>query len=277
MSYFSQKLFLRTSSPIIQFQRFRGKINIQRPRQPHYERARVIAVTQPIYPEKQKTMDCFKKRSDLHLSAIKQPEENPYNKIIAREVLNWLNHSKMVGIYHINSISSDDLFKIRVQLHKENMHLKSYGKNIIKLAVEDTKYEAILPLFDSNHCIIFSPNQQVAKLLKLTKKVTQMILIGGIVENTLMSRNQFIEYSKLPDLQTMRSQFVNVLNMASGQLVNNLEAHQKALVNILDVYAKDENTSSVDEKEADSITSATPEIVDSVTTAENSNEEKPKE
>ncbi|XP_044251189.1 large ribosomal subunit protein uL10m-like [Drosophila takahashii] len=119
----------KTSTPALQFLRFRGKINIQRPKEPHYERARVIAVTHPKYPEPPKAKSCFRTRAER--TQQQQQLENPYNEIIAREVRNWLDHSRLVAIFHLNSITADEIFRVRVQLHKQNLHLKSYGSKII--------------------------------------------------------------------------------------------------------------------------------------------------
>lgn len=214
--------------------RFKGKINIQRPRAPHYERARVIATTMPSFKEEPTTRNCFQKS----VFQLQVEQENPYNRIIAREVLNWFNQSKMVAFFHLNSINADDFFNARVALHKQNMQLKVYGKKIIKMAVEGTAFEAVIPLFDSNHCIVFSSEEQVSKLLRTTKKVPQMVLMAGIVQNRLLSRNELTEFANLPDLTTARAQLVATMNMAGGKIVEDLEAHSKNLVNILDVHAK---------------------------------------
>ncbi|XP_061398157.1 large ribosomal subunit protein uL10m-like [Musca vetustissima] len=230
---------LKRSNPLLQFQRFRAKINIQRPRQPHYERARVIAVTTPQYPEPPKVSNCFEKKS-------RTVQENPYNDIIAREVYNWLSNSKMVGIFHINSIKSDDYFDARVLLHKQNMQLKQYGQKIVRKAVEGNRFEAILPLFDAQTCLVFSPEPKVAQLLKITRKIPQMLLIAGIVDDTLLSRNEFMQYAQLPGLKSAQAELVQTLNMAGTSLVQNLEAHQKNFVNILDVYAKSESSDGGD-------------------------------
>ncbi|XP_017155008.1 39S ribosomal protein L10, mitochondrial [Drosophila miranda] len=235
-----------TRTPVLQFLRFRGKINIQRPKEPHYERARVVAVTQPKYPELPKARSCFQTRAER----TKEQLENPYNEIIAREVRNWLNHSQLVAIFHLNSITADEIFRVRVQLHKQNLHLKSYGRKIIDQAVTGTPYEAIMPLFHSNHCIVFSPNQQqIGALLKITRRVPQMVLLGGIVEKTLLSRNELMAYAQMPNLQGAQAQLVQTLNLAAGQLVQHLQTHQVNLVQVLDVHAKgngDTNTNTTE-------------------------------
>lgn len=63
--------FLQTHTPSVISKRFRGKINIQRPRPPHYERARVLAVTQPIYKQKPVRTHIFQGNRDhfqVHIS-----------------------------------------------------------------------------------------------------------------------------------------------------------------------------------------------------------------
>ncbi|XP_017856989.1 PREDICTED: 39S ribosomal protein L10, mitochondrial [Drosophila arizonae] len=233
--------------PLLQFMRFRGKINIQRPKQPHYERARVVAVTQPKYPEAPKALTCFQSRADRTGAQV----ENPYNAIIAREVRNWLDHSKLVAIFHLNSITSDEIFRVRVQLYKQNLHLKAYGRKIIAQAVAGSQYEAILPLFHSNHCIVFSPDQQrVGALLRITRKVPQMVLLGGIVEQKLLSRNELVDFAQMPGLQAAQAQLVQTLNMAASNVVQQLQAHQCNLIKVLDVHAKGDTTEKQEPEQA---------------------------
>ncbi|XP_067624731.1 large ribosomal subunit protein uL10m [Eurosta solidaginis] len=237
-----QVILLSCRTPITQTQRFRGKINIQRPRAPHYERARVLALVQKYAEEKKQkdpTKNCFVPRK-RNVDA-----ENPYALVIAREVRNWLQHSRMVGLYHLNSIKEDDLFPIRVQLHKKNMHFKAYGKQIMKTAVEGTQFEAILPLFENRTCIVFSTEQHVGQLLRITRRCPQMILLAGIVDERLLSRNEFMAYAQLPGLQAAQGELVQTLNMAASNVVQQLETHQKNFVNVLDVYAKGGTNDSI--------------------------------
>lgn len=224
---------LKTQLPSLISKRFRGKINIQRPRAPHYERARVLAVTQPMYKPKPVNEKCVK---DLEVSAAKPV--NPYERIIAREVVNWFDHSQFVAIFHMNSVSQEELFKVRVELHNKHIALKSYGRNIMQLALANTKYENTLPLFDTSFCILFAPDaKNVKDVLRLTKKVPQMILLAGVLENRIMSRNEIQQYATMPSLQVAQAQLCNVLNSAASSLVHNvLDAHSKSLVQILDMH-----------------------------------------
>lgn len=179
---------------------------------------------------------------------------NPYEKIIAKEVANWFNSSKMVAIFHVNSISADDMFNVRVQLYKQNMHLKVYSKYVMSQALLGTKFESVLPLFDSSNGIVFSPDQNLTKLLKTVKKIPQMMLLAGIVEGRLMSKTELQNFADLPSLDIVRAQFAAILQNAGGNsLVTLLQANQSALAAALDARASQQSllASSADNVDAD--------------------------
>lgn len=163
---------------------------------------------------------------------------NPYERIIAREVFNWFEHSKFVAIFHQNSISQEELFKVRVELHQKGIALKSYGGNIMRQALGGTKYENTLPLFDTPFCVMFAPEtKHVKDIQRVTKKVPQLILLAGVLENRIMSRTEITKYAAMPSLEIAQAQLCNVLNSAASSLVHNvLDGHQKQLVQILDVH-----------------------------------------
>lgn len=184
----------------------------------------------------------------------KEVTENPYHLIIAREVRNWFDYSKMICIFHLNPIHSEDFFNAQVAFHKKGMKLKVYGKKIMKLAIGGTKYEAILPLFDTKYCIAFSPEIKVNDVLKILKKTPQMVLLAGIAYDQYLSKNEFVALSTMSDLQMQRAQFAAVLDSVGGDLVNKLQMHQTQLCSLLDLHAKgqesDKNvaTEKVDEE-----------------------------
>ena len=199
-----------------------------------------MAVTQPIYPKVERVKPC------LEIPMKEQKAQfNQYEVILGREVKNWFDHSQMVAVVHINPINGEDFFKARVAFHKNGMQLKKYGLSILEKALRDTKYEALLGLSKTTSFstgFIFSPeNKNVASFLKILKKIPQMHLLCGIVDDRLLSKNEMTNYAKMPSIDIVRSQFVNVLNMASSQLVQNLTSHQANLVNVLEAHVRNQS------------------------------------
>jgi large subunit ribosomal protein L10 len=220
-------------------------------------------MSQPKLPKKEALRPC--PPTDFVSTETKKEvviKENPYEEILAREIRNWFDHSKMVGIVHVNPISGEDSFKAAVAFHKAGMHYKKYGPSLFVRALKGTNYETILPLNEnksfSTGFIFSTEHNNVSQMLKILKKVPQMNLLCGITEGRLLSKKEFEDYSKLPDIQIVRSQLTNVLNMAGQQLVQHLQSHQSNLVNILDAHVREnskektEKTVAVDVKKDES-------------------------
>lgn len=64
------------------------------------------------------------------------------------------------------------------------MYLKTYGIKIMNSAFIGTKYESLMPLFTSPYYLVFSPDENVDKLLKISKKTPQLVLIGKFIINS---------------------------------------------------------------------------------------------
>lgn len=164
-------------------------------------------------------------------TAKKEEEKyNPYQRIIAREVRNWFDNSKMVAICHQNSMASEDQFELAVPLKRANMYFKRYSSKIMRLALTDSPYAATMPLYSSQFCIVFGSDINVVAFEKIVKKFPQVILLGGILEGHVLNRNDFLRYGKM-DLTSSRVQLVQLLQNAGGNNLNQqLTHHQSTLV-----------------------------------------------
>lgn len=174
---------MKANSPICEFKRFRGKINIQRPQKPHFKRQLVMDVCKPIYPSKfllPQVQQCS------FLLPPKQKEANtvnPYEEILVNECANWFNHSKMIGIFHVNPLRMEDRFDTFKALKKQNMHIMNYGKKIIAKAIGNSPFKALQVLFETHTDIVFSEEIKVKQMLQITKGLRQLILIGMFCSN----------------------------------------------------------------------------------------------
>lgn len=238
------------SAPQLQFVRYRAKINIQRPKAPCYEKARLIAATRPILPPKPYNQVCIE--DQIRRKNRVQKLDHPYEVIIAKEVRNWMDQSKMIGIFHVNPINAEDHFNARVAFHKQGMTLKEYGRRIIKLAINDSKYEAILPLFDTRTALVFSPELKIAQMFKICKKVPQLIFLAGIAEDRYLSKNEFENLATMSNIQNVRAQFAAILDGAAGKIVSDLQAHQMQLCSLLDIHANGQQESQNTESKPES-------------------------
>ncbi|KAJ8920969.1 hypothetical protein NQ315_015763 [Exocentrus adspersus] len=237
MSLLPRKGLLEIVSPLLQCKRFRGKINLRKPRAPHFERAVYIALTKPYFisPKKGKLPEELCKGPG---STKKDEGDNPFQRIIAQELYKWFTSSRLVVFYHLNPMDSDDQFNAFAMFKKQGMYLRQYGKKTLDMAVRGTPYETVLDFYVSQNMLLFSPQPDIKKVLSITKKFPELILLAAILEGRFISKDELMQYSLIPNLQAAQANFVQTLNTASSLLVNHLNSHQTTLVSHLEERAK---------------------------------------
>ncbi|KAL1497073.1 hypothetical protein ABEB36_008094 [Hypothenemus hampei] len=226
-------------TPLIQIKRYRGKINITKPKPPHFEKAKYLALTKPWFLPQKKgkpLVELCDKDVIPTYKKIKE-ERNIYQEIIAKELYERIYTSRFVAFCHLNPITYDTQYDVKVLCHKEGMSLQQFGKKTMELAVKGTPYETILDFYISRNVTIFSPEPKVKRLLQILKRFPQVVLLAGIYENKLLNKDELVNLSKIPNLQAAQSELVHTLSTVASQLVNNLNSHQTNLVSHLEQRA----------------------------------------
>lgn len=109
----------------------------------------------------------------------KEAIDNPYERILARELREMFEKTPLIVFYHINPVSGEDRVRTEINFKKQNMLLTIYGKSTLKLALEGTPYEPILPFYISHNAILFCPQPDIKKLLKMSKRIPHLVLLGN--------------------------------------------------------------------------------------------------
>lgn len=114
-----------------------------------------------------------------HVDQKKQEEDNPLQRIIAKELYEHFRNSRLVIFYHHNPAKAYSEFNAFAMFKKENMHYKNYGKKTMEMAVKGTPYEPVLDFYVSQNMTLFSPEPEIKKVLKITKKFPQLVVLGN--------------------------------------------------------------------------------------------------
>ncbi|XP_043794957.1 39S ribosomal protein L10, mitochondrial [Apis laboriosa] len=241
MAHFIKKAFqLIPNQLLYQQKRYRGKINIRKPKISFKKRVLNELLT-PFFinPNKDKTLD------QLCKNATKKIEHSLgiYDTIIAREVRNWFDNSKMIAVLHVNSIMELDVFDIKVALFKENMHYKRYGSHIVHNAIKNSPYENLAPLISNFTAFVFSSEIKVPIVNKIIKKSKKMYILGGVLEGQVLKYDDFLKFGEM-DITMAQSNLVQVLQNAGGvNLTRQLTHHQSTLLTRLKQIGTNETTS----------------------------------
>ncbi|XP_018320735.1 39S ribosomal protein L10, mitochondrial [Agrilus planipennis] len=223
---------------LVNSKRFRGKVNLRRPRPPHFEKARLLEFTKPHF------QSYFKDKSMVELCNKniqlwkKDNVENPYQRLLANDLYDKYINSKLICFYHLNTMKAEDQHKAFIMFKKQNMFLSDLGKKTVEMAIKGTPYETVLSLFTSRNMTLFCRDPDISKMLTITKKFPQLVLMAAIFEGTLLSRDEINYYSQIPDLKAAQSGLVQMLDRIGGNVVNQLSSHQTNLINQLEARVK---------------------------------------
>ncbi|KAK9879731.1 hypothetical protein WA026_006791 [Henosepilachna vigintioctopunctata] len=240
---FTRKPLLEILNPFVQTKRLRGKINIQKPKPPHFVKATYLALTKPFFHNPKKNLPLI----DLCTKASptrKEEIENPFQKILAQEALGYFQSSKLIAFYHANPMNSIDHFKAFAAFHKEGMLMKGLGKKTLEMAIKGTPYEAVLDIYVSRNMIVFSSEPKIKQLLKISKRFPQLILMAGVYEGKFLHIDDLIKYSSIPNLETAQAMLAQNLKSSASKLHRQLNSHQTSLLALLNDRQKQISDSS---------------------------------
>ncbi|KAK0092918.1 hypothetical protein PV326_000325 [Microctonus aethiopoides] len=229
---------------VLEQKRYRGKINVTKPRKPHYIRGVFNEFTTPFYAPTREPKPLWELCDNVNpkIPVVKScnKEPNQYEMIIARECLNWFKTSRMVAFLHENSIKAEDRRDVEVDLRYGNMYLKWFGPVIFRTALTGTIYEAAMPLLCSKGALVFSPEPNIKELRKILRTAPQFVLMAGILDSTLLNVNDFLKYGEM-DITEARGGLVQTLQTAAGgNLCRQLTHHQSTFVSRLDQIRNNE-------------------------------------
>ncbi|XP_063848232.1 large ribosomal subunit protein uL10m-like [Scylla paramamosain] len=260
MSVTQVSRLLPVRNPIITAVRTRTRTpNISRPAVPHFTRAVVLELIKPIYKKKDESIHPREKcRRRLKAIEGETKQVNPYEQILANEFREKIENAKLVAIFHMLPTTEAGLTAARLQLIKLDLRYVKHNNTIMRLAFTGTKHEALLSLYKSTTCTFVGDELAVAKLLKIQKKLSCLVLLGGIVEGRFMSVKDLEHYASLPSLHTLQAQLVSILGTPAQQLSQNLSANQMELSSALSRYADDTKPEGDPKPEGDSEASPSP-------------------
>ena len=159
------------------------------------------------------------------LSYLPKRPPNPRKEMIAEEVRSIFNSNKLIAVYQCNNLTGQESFSLRVALDKGNFTMKVVPSKLSMRILEETRFRNVSPLLRGSTALVYSQEPDVAQLLQIMKAEPKVLLLGGLVENELMTPNGMKSYSYLPEKTAVLQQLVITLMhpqvLLSSQLMAN--------------------------------------------------------
>lgn len=154
--------------------------------------------------------------------------------MIAAQVRDTFTHHNMVAVYHYNSLNAQEWNKLRLKLAPCGVQVKIFPSKIATKALEETRFRNITPLFKGATAIAFAREPSSVKdLLSATKPESKLHLLGGIIEDTMMTPLGVQEYGELPPLEVVQQAILGTLTQTQHTLMRYIQNTPQKLSQLL--------------------------------------------
>ncbi|XP_049636947.1 39S ribosomal protein L10, mitochondrial [Suncus etruscus] len=240
--------------PTLQIVRYGSKAVTRHRRVMHFQRQKLMAVTEYIPPKPAVNPRC------LPPPPRPPKEEMGLIRLLNREIEALFRDNRMIAVCQNVALAAEDKLLLRHQLRKHKILMKVYPNQVLRPFLEQSKYCNLLPLFVGHNLLLVSNEPKVKEMVRILKGVPFLPLLGGCIDDTILSRQGFINYAKLPTLDMAQGELVGRLSGLMAQTHALLQHQPLQLTALLDQHVKQQpKEDSVGTAEEQPAPSAAPE------------------
>lgn len=146
---------------------------------------------------------------------------------ILSKLADVLKKAKSVVFVNFHGVSVDDINKIRGEFKDEGIGYYVAKKTLVKKALDEAKPKGDTPSLDGELALAWSEDDETTparKIHEFGKSLKEgFSILGGIFEGKFRNKEEMTEIATIPDPNTLRGMFVNVINSPIQGLVIALE------------------------------------------------------
>lgn len=161
---------------------------------------------------------------------------------LKRELKKLFQDNKMVAVVQNCNSSAEDIRTLRNRLHRHDIMVKIFPNQVMRSFLRDSVYSNMAPLFIGPTVLFVSKEPKVKEMLTSLRSSPQMMLLGGCIDNTLLSAQGVVSYSKLPSVTVVQGELVSGLTMMTAHTASMLQRHPAHLSALLQQYVKQQST-----------------------------------
>lgn len=152
------------------------------------------------------------------------------------------NDSGVVVVTHYIGLSVAEMTGLRARLREGGGQLKVVKNRLAKIALDGKGGDAAQALFQGPVAIAYSPDPVAAPkaVADFAKENEKLVLIGGVMEDTVLDAKGVETLAKLPSLDQLRGQLVGLIQAPATKVAGVVQAPAGQLARVLQAYADKE-------------------------------------
>ena len=150
-----------------------------------------------------------------------------------------LNENSLVLVFHYRGMSMTDMTDLRVQSFNFGCNIKVTKNRLTKLALEGSEKAGLTEFFDGPTAIAYSndPVQLTKLVTNFAKNNSNLVILGGIMDNEILSVEKIEILSKLPSLEGIRAQLIGLISTPAQKIASVLTAPSGDLARVFNAYS----------------------------------------
>ena len=156
-----------------------------------------------------------------------------------QKIKSIIAENSLVLVFHYRGMSMTDMTDLRVQSFNSGCNIKVTKNRLTKLALEGSDKAALSEFFDGPTAIAYSSDPvQLTKLLtNFAKNNSNLVILGGIMDNEILSVEKIEILSKLPSLEEIRAQLIGLISSPAQKIASVLTAPSGDLARVFNAYS----------------------------------------
>ena len=160
-------------------------------------------------------------------------------ELFVQNLKSIITENSLVLVFHYRGMSVTDMTDLRVQSFNCGCNIKVTKNRLTKLALEGSDKAALSEFFDGPTAIAYSndPVQLTKLLTNFAKNNSNLVILGGIMDNEILSVEKIEILSKLPSLEGIRAQLIGLISSPAQKIASVLTAPSGDLARVFNAYS----------------------------------------
>ena len=149
-----------------------------------------------------------------------------------------LSENSLVLVFHYRGMSMTDMTDLRVQSFNTGCNIKVTKNRLTKLALAETEKTELASFFEGPTAIAYSndPVELTKLLTNFAKNNSNLVIIGGIMNNKILSVEKIEILSKLPSLEEARAKLIGLLTAPAQKIARIITVPSGDLARVFNAY-----------------------------------------
>ena len=159
-----------------------------------------------------------------------------YRDKMVKTIKDGVEKDKACVVVNYQKVSSGDLSKLRKTLRQKKARMCSSRNSLMRVAFKGTPYVSLTEGLSGQTAVIFTSGDpaDIAKVLvEFAKKNENFVFCGGVLENSLLRKEDIKRISDLPSKEVLIAQLLGTLQAPMTRLARALNGKTTELILIL--------------------------------------------